>query len=150
MRGRIAAKGSSLTFDSRYCRATPVPGVDSLSRPRRSRRRLRAGPNPGRRRRASRTPPASRATHRASAFCRFVERSAASIVGRTLDSGVVVPGVTSDVAWMISQPLCVRTGAEIAFVFSEKATRSNAGSVWPCVMPPARTPPDAAVVASIE
>ena len=27
MRGRIAASGSSLTFDSRYCRATPVPGV---------------------------------------------------------------------------------------------------------------------------
>ena len=27
MRGRIAAKGSTLTFDSRYCRATPVPGV---------------------------------------------------------------------------------------------------------------------------
>ena len=27
MRGRIAARGSSLTFDSRYCKATPVPGV---------------------------------------------------------------------------------------------------------------------------
>ena len=27
MRGRIAAKGSSLTFDRRYCKATPVPGV---------------------------------------------------------------------------------------------------------------------------
>jgi hypothetical protein len=27
MRGRIAAKGSSLAFDRRYCRATPVPGV---------------------------------------------------------------------------------------------------------------------------
>jgi hypothetical protein len=27
MRGRIAAKSSSLTFDTRYCRATPVPGV---------------------------------------------------------------------------------------------------------------------------
>lgn len=27
MRGRIAAKGSSLTFDRRYCRATAVPGV---------------------------------------------------------------------------------------------------------------------------
>lgn len=27
MRGRIAAKGSSLTFDTRYCKATPVPGV---------------------------------------------------------------------------------------------------------------------------
>lgn len=27
MRGRIAAKGSSLAFDSRYCRATRVPGV---------------------------------------------------------------------------------------------------------------------------
>ena len=28
MRGRIAAKNSSLTFDNRYCKATPVPGVD--------------------------------------------------------------------------------------------------------------------------
>jgi len=27
MRGRIAAKRSSLAFDSRYCKATPVPGV---------------------------------------------------------------------------------------------------------------------------
>lgn len=27
MRGRIAARGSSLTFDRRYCRATLVPGV---------------------------------------------------------------------------------------------------------------------------
>ena len=27
MRGRIAAKGSTLVFDSRYCRAAPVPGV---------------------------------------------------------------------------------------------------------------------------
>jgi hypothetical protein len=27
VRGRIAATGSSLTFDRRYCRATPVPGV---------------------------------------------------------------------------------------------------------------------------
>ncbi len=27
MRGRIAAKGSSLTFDGRYCKATRVPGV---------------------------------------------------------------------------------------------------------------------------
>jgi hypothetical protein len=27
MRARIAAKGSSLTFDRRYCKATPVPGV---------------------------------------------------------------------------------------------------------------------------
>ena len=28
MRGRIAPKGSSLTFDARYCKATPVPGVE--------------------------------------------------------------------------------------------------------------------------
>ena len=27
MRARIAAKRSSLAFDRRYCRATPVPGV---------------------------------------------------------------------------------------------------------------------------
>jgi hypothetical protein len=27
VRGRIAAKSSSLTFDRRYCKATPVPGV---------------------------------------------------------------------------------------------------------------------------
>jgi hypothetical protein len=27
MRGRIAARGSSLTFDARYCKATAVPGV---------------------------------------------------------------------------------------------------------------------------
>jgi hypothetical protein len=27
VRGRIAAKSSSLTFDGRYCKATPVPGV---------------------------------------------------------------------------------------------------------------------------
>ena len=27
MRGRIAATGSSLTFDRRYCKATPIPGV---------------------------------------------------------------------------------------------------------------------------
>ena len=27
MRGRIAARGSSLTFDGRYCKATRVPGV---------------------------------------------------------------------------------------------------------------------------
>ena len=48
------------------------------------------------------------------------------------------------------QPFFVRTGAEIAWVFSEKAARSNAGSVWSCAMPPASTPPDAAVEASIE
>jgi hypothetical protein len=27
VRGRIAARSSSLTFDTRYCKATPVPGV---------------------------------------------------------------------------------------------------------------------------
>ena len=27
MRGRIARKGSSLTFNTRYCKATPIPGV---------------------------------------------------------------------------------------------------------------------------
>ena len=27
MRGRIAAKGSTLTYDSRYCTMAPVPGV---------------------------------------------------------------------------------------------------------------------------
>ena len=27
MRGRIAARNPSLTFDTRYCKATPVPGV---------------------------------------------------------------------------------------------------------------------------
>ena len=48
-------------------------------------------------------------------------------------------GLTSDVASMMCQPFFVRTGAEIAWVFSEKAARSNAGSVWSCAMPrPAR------------
>ncbi len=28
MRGRIAARGSTLTFDTRYCTATPVPAVE--------------------------------------------------------------------------------------------------------------------------
>ncbi len=35
---------------------------------------------------------------------------------------------------MMCQPYCVCTGGEVSFVFSENATLSNCGTVWPFVI----------------
>ena len=53
---------------------------------------------------------------------------------RDLVSGVVVPGLTAESAWITWYPNSVLTGLETSFVGSRNAVVSNAATVWPLVI----------------
>src|SRR5581483_791243 len=78
----------------------------------------------------------------------FVCRSVLSIDWRTLASGVVFAGLTSESAWMMCQPYCVWTGGDVWPVLSENATLSNCGTVSPLVI--VSLPPTLAELGSFE